>query len=690
MKKLSLALLFVLAFLAGKSQVISGIVKDSITREPLVGASVYVVEAQTGGFTDENGEFSIEVGGTKVFRITVSYLGYESKTRKLDMKSMWQAGFREFRLQPVSVTQKEVVVTGTRMETDKGSVPLTTSVLTSVDLDETAEINVLPLISQKVPGVFVTQRGFTGFGIADGSAGKISIRGIGSGDQSRLLVLIDGQPQVMGIFGHAFADMYNTSDYAKVEIIRGPASLIYGSNAMGGVVNLITPKKEDDGLSFDVNAQYGSFNTMRGTIKAGYKKDKLSMWANYNYDQTDGHRPHSEFNSQNGHVGFSYKINKHFDARLTGNFTDFYAVDPGPEAQHELYDSIIHDASVFRVNSMFTLSNQFEKASGNLNVFYNRGDHEVYTNWTSIDRNWGISAFEQFQFDNDLKWSVGADFNQYGGQGSAMLPADSVDYIGVTEGGLYTFVQKKFADKVNLNAGVRLAYHSLYGSQLIPQLGINYKITEQHEVKALVSKGYRSPNVRELYFFPTSNDSLQPESMWNYELGYTARLFDNKLTATTTVFYINGENLIVPESTGIMSPDKNQNSGEFKHKGLEFEADYRVKSNILLDVNYAYLNMDVPKIASPKHMAQLGCSYILKRFDLSGSLQYVNGLYTNTTTLSTQNYLMASAKANYRLSQQWSVFLLGNNLLNTSYEIMEGYTMPGISFMTGVKFKLKY
>lgn len=690
MKKLNLVLLFILAVLAGKTQIISGVVKDSITHEPLVGASVYVVEVQKGGFTDENGEFSVEVGSINTFRIAVSYLGYESKTRKLDVKSMWQAGFREFRLQPVSVKQKEVVVTGTRMETDKGSVPLTTSVLTSSDLEKSAEINVLPLVSQKVPGVFVTQRGFTGFGIADGSAGKISIRGIGSNDQSRVLVLIDGQPQVMGIFGHAFADMYNTSDYNKVEIIRGPASLIYGSNAMGGVINLITPKKEDDGFSLDAIAQYGSFNTMRGTLKAGYKKDKLSLWATGNYDRTDGHRPHSEFKSQSGHVGLSYQINQHFNARLTGNATKFYAVDPGPESLSIAYDTLIHDATVFRVNSMFSLSNKFDKASGNVNVFYNRGNHEVYTNWTSIDRNWGITAFEEFQFRNDLKLSVGADYNQYGGQGSGMVPADSVDYIGVTEAGVYTFMQKKFADKVNVNAGVRYAYHSLYGSQLIPQLGVNYNITDQHEVKALISKGYRSPNVKELYFFPISNDSLQPESMWNYELGYTIHLLENKLSATFTAFYIEGENLIQLMPTGKIPPMKNQNSGSFKHKGVEFEATYRLKSNLVLDANYAYLNMDTPKIASPKHMAQAGFSYILKHFDLSGSLQYVNGLYTNVATIKTQNYLLANAKANYRISQHWSIFVSGNNLLNTKYEIMDGYAMPGVSFMTGAKFRLKY
>ncbi|MCK7460836.1 MAG: TonB-dependent receptor plug domain-containing protein [Sphingobacterium sp.] len=89
----------------------------------------------------------------------------------------------------------------------------------------------------------------TGFGVADGAAGKISIRGIGGSPNTQVLVLIDGHPQYMGLFGHPLPDAYVASDAEKVEVVRGPASILYGTNAMGGVVNIITRQQSQDGLS---------------------------------------------------------------------------------------------------------------------------------------------------------------------------------------------------------------------------------------------------------------------------------------------------------------------------------------------------------------------------------------------------------------------------------------------------------
>lgn len=99
-------------------------------------------------------------------------------------------------------------------------------------------IGIVAVLSQHVPGLFVTQKGITGFGVSAGAAGTVNIRGVGSGN--KVLMLFDGQPQWAGVFGHSLPDTYVASDVERVEVIRGPGSLLYGSNAMGGVVNIIT------------------------------------------------------------------------------------------------------------------------------------------------------------------------------------------------------------------------------------------------------------------------------------------------------------------------------------------------------------------------------------------------------------------------------------------------------------------
>lgn len=92
----------------------------------------------------------------------------------------------------------------------------------------------------------------------------------------------------MSIFGHPLSDSYVASDVEKVEVIRGPASILYGSNAMGGVINIITCKQTQDGFNGDARFMYGSYNTQKYLAAGGYKRDKLSVFASINHDQIEG------------------------------------------------------------------------------------------------------------------------------------------------------------------------------------------------------------------------------------------------------------------------------------------------------------------------------------------------------------------------------------------------------------------
>ena len=131
-----------------------------------------------------------------------------------------------------------VVVSANKIEVNRNSVPLTISVINQQQIENSSESALLPVLSEQVPGLFVTEKGITGFGVSTGAAGTINIRGVGSGN--KVLVLFDGQPQWAGLFGHSLPDTYVASDVEKVEVIRGPGSLLYGSNAMGGVINIVT------------------------------------------------------------------------------------------------------------------------------------------------------------------------------------------------------------------------------------------------------------------------------------------------------------------------------------------------------------------------------------------------------------------------------------------------------------------
>ncbi len=270
-------------------------------------------------------------------------------------------------------------------------------------------------------------------------------------------------------------------------------------------------------------------------------------------------------------------------------------------------------------------------------------------------------------------------------------------WIDVNEKAAYIFVQQGLWGTLTLNGGIRYNHHSLYGANWIPQLGLTLN-ANNNEFKALASKGFRSPNVKELYFFPPANPNLQPESMWNYELGYTRYALNKKLKISATVFYINGENLIqtIPNPNGGIPPMVNQNTGTFENYGAELDASYRISPALLASATYAYLHTDTPRIASPKHQATANVHYLLGKFTFNVSAQAVAGLYTLTDNKTTpdvteeeiQDYFLLNAKINYKLLPSLNLFISADNLLNAEYSAVYGYPMPGITFFGGLNFSI--
>ncbi|MDP4278708.1 MAG: TonB-dependent receptor plug domain-containing protein, partial [Bacteroidota bacterium] len=184
----------------------------------------------------------------------------------------------------------EVVVTGTKNETDRRYLPMTVSVVNQQQISQHYEPSLLPILTEQVPGLFTTSRGVMGYGVSAGAAGGISLRGIGGSPTTELLVLIDGHPQYMGLMGHPLADAYQSMLAEKVEVVRGPASVLYGSNAMGGVINIVTHKSQEEGIKNNIQVGYGSYNTLMAEASDFVKKGRFSSVSSISYDRTDGHR----------------------------------------------------------------------------------------------------------------------------------------------------------------------------------------------------------------------------------------------------------------------------------------------------------------------------------------------------------------------------------------------------------------
>lgn len=141
---------------------------------------------------------------------------------------------------PDTLALSEVVVTGSNIAVGRNLLPYTVSVIDRSQLEASGQTQLLSDLSVEVPSLFVTQRGILGYGVSNGGAGHIKMRGVGGDRASAVLMMVDGQPQFAGIYSHHVGDFYTKANVERVEVLRGPGSVLYGSNAMAGVINVIT------------------------------------------------------------------------------------------------------------------------------------------------------------------------------------------------------------------------------------------------------------------------------------------------------------------------------------------------------------------------------------------------------------------------------------------------------------------
>ena len=594
----------------------------------------------------------------------------------------------------------EVVVTGTRNETDVRHLSQTVTVVDRSKIDRSLQSSLLPVLTEQVPGLFVTARGIMGYGVSGGAAGSISLRGL-SGGTARLMVMIDGHPQYAGIFGHPIADAYQSFLAERVEVLRGPASVLYGSNAMGGVINIVTRKMQGDGVKTNVRAGYGSYNTLETELTNRIRKGRFSSVVSGSYNRTDGHRPDMGFEQYGGYAKLGYEMTDNWNVWGDVNVTHFNASYPGP-AGAPLVDG---DQRITRGMTTLAVENHYEKTSGAVSFFYNWGHHWINDGYTpsagegpkderflSNDNMMGVSLYQSARLFRGNRTTLGFDWFRYGGHAwneyvSGERAGTTSDLVDKREDELAGYVdfRQDIGAWLTFNAGLRADHHSRIGLEWVPQTGLAFHLPHAMELKVSASKGFRYPILREMYMFPPQNPDLQPESMWSYELAFSQRLMDGRLTYGVNLFYIDGKNLIVtlpnPHGSGML----NQNSGRIENSGVELQGAYRINRYWSVDGNYSYLHMKNPVIAAPEHKLYVGANLSCGRWNVSSGVQYIAGLYTAVGgDESKEDFVLWNLSASFRISQWLDIWVRGENLLAQRYEINAGYPMPRATVMAGV------
>lgn len=617
-------------------------------------------------FFNKNDEMRIKIIFTSVFFFHIIFL--ESQTQLKD-----------------SVLLDDVVVTGTKTEIKRKLIPLSVSQINTTAIEQTGYLNVMQTLNSFAPGVFITERSLLGFGVAAGGSGSISMRGISSAPNTSVLVLIDGHPQYQGVFGHPLPDAYVASDVKTVEIIRGPASILYGSNAMAGVINLITKTQEKKGINANIGASYGQFNTQKYYGNIGAKGAKLSASFSVNYDKTDGLRENTDFEITNAYTKLAYNFNSNWNITSDFSLAQYSANDNGPVTLEVPKPFSI---DILRGKAAVSLENKFKQFDGAIKIYHNFGEHTLSDGFHSLDNNSGVMLYETFRIKDKTVITLGIDVKKYGGIVSQPSFQQAVDKT-INEQAIYTYIQQNLFDKLMLSGGVRFENNSVFGNAMVPMTGLSYNVFPHSTIKASLSGGFRSPTMMELYLY-APNPDLKPERMMNYEVSWLQSALGNKLNAEFTAFLVSGADMI--QVAGIPPAMKRQNIGSFENKGVEVAAGYLLNKDFRVSMNYSYVDFKVNVLAAPRSQFNFVANYQSGIFNFNVSSQYVDLLYTQVATQTldavTQSYFLLNARIAARPVNKLELYLMANNILNQSYEINYGYPMPKAYFNAGFNFSI--
>lgn len=596
-----------------------------------------------------------------------------------------------------------VVVTGSRHRIDIRHLPMTVSTLDRPTIERSSQQSLLPILTEQVPGLFATSRGLMGYSVSTGAAGQMSLRGIGGAPQAGLpttglMVLIDGHPQYMGLMGHPIADAYQSMMAERVEVLRGPASVLYGSNAMGGVINIVTRKMREEGVRTGIRIGYGSYNTLQTEATNRVKAGRFTSVVTGSYDRTDGHRPRMGFEQYGGYAKLGYEIAAAWRVAADVDLTHFNASNPGSVTAPILNN----DTHVTRGMTSVALENEYERTSGALSFFYNWGRHKIDDGYSpgqepldyrfhSCDDMLGISWYQSARLFEGNRVTLGFDWFRFGGRawnrsldGSArsMLADKTMHEVAA-----YVDFRQTIASWLTLDAGVRIDRHSHVGVEWVPQAGVSLLPSPESEIKLSASKGFRYPTIREMYMFPPQNPDLKPERLWSYEIAWSQRLLEGRISYGINVFYIDGDNLIM--RVPVDGRPKNVNTGRVENAGVEAQVAWRISPAWSLDANYSYLHMAYPVLASPEHKLYAGAAFARGRWNVSTGLQYVDGLYTEIEVNGSGNerqehFVLWNLRGSFRICRIVDIFVRGENLLAQHYEINAGYPMPKATVLGGV------
>ena len=603
---------------------LSGVIFEK-SRSPVGQALVSIEKTAQKTYSDANGYYSLELAGGN-YTVVVSALGYETQKRDIDLSG--EGVNADFRLEPVSFSLNEIVVTGTGTPHYFKDAPVQTEVISGAALNEYAGRDIEEVIGGLSAGLTFNPNDM---------GSNVQLNGL---KNDYILILIDGKRINGDVGGQNDLSRINFHNIERIEIVKGASSSLYGSDAIGGVINFIS-KRNTDKWSAANTTRIGAYGDLNQSNRIGFIRGKWNSTTSFSGRRTDGwkntdleyHRGKLVENSVTRTVNRStnytvsenltYQLSKSFKWTADASFYEKHTYRPTGIPQWRFYDFYYRDQH-YATGGRYEMKN---KNYLSLDVDYDKNDY--FYDYTSRDY---TDHFDEngkrivyYPGDRALQTSQRRRMGNMKGVfhlGEQHTLSSGVEYLHEklvapyrlknNEASAYTlsvYIQEEWnpTEKINITGGMRLAEHKAFGKSLTPKISGLYKIND-FSLRATYANGFKTPTVKELYYHYHAtimsklkayygNERLKPQQSDYYAIG--AEYNTPRIQASLTAYHNRIGNIISLQHTETSYEDRQLlveetmryvNLSKGRIYGLDVSFHVNLPHQIEAGGTYSYLN----------------------------------------------------------------------------------------------------
>jgi len=591
------------------------------------------------------------------------------------------------------VELEKTVVTATKTEHTLGDVPVAAEVITKEEI-KAKSIKTVQDALRYLSGIRIIKSCGTW-----GDKGKVQIQGL---DARHTLILVDGQ-RILG--GHAAAiDLQQISIemIERIELVKGPASALYGSDAIGGVINIITksaPKKP----TFSASTAFGSRKTEVHEASGGFNKDKFGAFLNFTYRESDGVKDEYISNGRSPTKESDHYDEYIFQGSFQYDFTSQSKLSFKPYySKHKTKEGVSETEMQDRTQERSGLNVIWEWKPDQLSTLNLRGSMFNYKHYTD-DKS---SDWETDSDEAEINYSR-LIMERHTITGGYHYHKAEVDDKGKEYSADQTINSFFMQDEIDLGSltlvlGARIDDHDLWDTEINPKASVLYRVTEDFKLRGSVGRAFRGPTLVKLYadkwrmgpWLVHANPDLEPEKSVGYQLGAEYIFLENHL-GKLSFFRNEVKDLINSRTVRRGRPPWDlywENIAEVTTQGIEVALISQLMDNLTGKFGYTYLDTEDEKTGKeltnrPKHKLDLELNWRIPEFGLNLNLsgQYVGRRYEDKeNTIKLGGYTVLDFALTKDITKYGEIFVRVDNIFGKK-DIEDEYDIDGAEFLCGMK-----